>query len=141
MNDKMKEYRTKIGLELVIFLAVIFISMWNWWYIFLIFIISLFLYSKYIIKDNDLIINILGFKYCVIKINEIISIEETNNPISSPASSLDRLKIKYGKGDFVIISPIKKLDFIKELQKINPNIDVKEKEKNWFSELISKLGI
>ncbi len=56
-------------------------------------------------------------------IEKIKSITKTNNPISAPAASFDRIEINYGEFNSVIISPKDKIGFIKELIKINPNID------------------
>ncbi len=60
-----------------------------------------------------------------IAINEIKSVQKTNNMLSSPALSLDRLEIKYGnKFDFILISPVRKEEFVKELLSVNPDIQV-----------------
>lgn len=61
-----------------------------------------------------------------IKINiyTIKKIYKTNNPLSSPALSLDRIAIVYNKYDEVFISPKFKKEFVEELLKINPNIIV-----------------
>lgn len=57
-----------------------------------------------------------------IRVTDILSIKETNNPLSSPALSLDRLEIRYGKYKWVLISPKKKDEFIQELLVLNPSI-------------------
>ncbi|MEG0697900.1 MAG: PH domain-containing protein, partial [Algoriella sp.] len=57
-----------------------------------------------------------------IDINSITKISKTNNPISSPALSLDRIEIFYNKYDSVIISPKNEQEFIQDLQKINSSI-------------------
>jgi hypothetical protein len=64
-----------------------------------------------------------------INIQTIKKITETNNPISSPATSLDRLEIVYGKFDSVIISPKKKVEFIADIKSLNPNVEVKLKKR------------
>ena len=51
-----------------------------------------------------------------IPIREIVSITPTNNPLSSPALSLDRLRIEYGRGKSVMISPRDKEKFIRSLE-------------------------
>jgi hypothetical protein len=43
----------------------------------------------------------------------------TRSPLSSPALSLDRIRIDYGKGKSVMISPLNKADFLLELQSRN----------------------
>lgn len=70
-----------------------------------------------------------GFLYNTsIQISTIKKIAETNNPISSPASSLDRLEISYNKYDKVLISPAHKMGFIIHLLKLNPAIEIRLKE-------------
>ena len=56
-------------------------------------------------------------------IEKIISISKTNNPISAPAASLDRIELRYGEFGSVIISPKDEIAFVKDLTIINPNID------------------
>jgi hypothetical protein len=60
-----------------------------------------------------------------IDIGVIRKIKETNNPLSSPALSLDRLWIDYGKGAAVMISPKDKEGFIRHILQINPSVEVK----------------
>jgi hypothetical protein len=48
-----------------------------------------------------------------VEIQKITSVKRTRNPLSSPALSTDRLEIKYGKWDFVLISPKNKERFVK----------------------------
>ncbi|NMH25109.1 PH domain-containing protein [Flavobacterium solisilvae] len=60
-----------------------------------------------------------------IDIKTIRKIYRTNNPLSSPAMSLDRIAIVYNKFDEVLLSPEERDEFINELLKINPNIEIK----------------
>lgn len=66
--------------------------------------------------------NILKIK-CGFLINKsfeiscITKITETNNPISAPTASLDRLVIAFDNYDSVVISPKQKYDFIDQLKK------------------------
>ena len=57
-----------------------------------------------------------------IDIENITEISKTRSLISSPAPSFDRIEIKYGKFDEIIISPEDKMNFTIDLTKINPNI-------------------
>lgn len=58
-----------------------------------------------------------------IDIDKIKSISKTKSLLSSPAASLtDRIELKFGTYDAVIISPKEKKEFIRALVKINPNI-------------------
>ena len=59
-----------------------------------------------------------------INIHSIRKIYRTNNPLSSPALSLDRIVVVYNTYDEVLISPREREEFIQELLKINPNIEV-----------------
>jgi hypothetical protein len=52
-----------------------------------------------------------------IELSKITSVEPTRSPLSSPALSLDRLRITFGAGFFkkVMISPAAKQEFLAEL--------------------------
>lgn len=87
-----------------------------------IFILHLFYTNKYIIDDGILKIR-SGFIHKLdIEIQSIKSISKTNSIMSSPAASFDRIEIKFGKFDSVLISPKDKIALINNLVKINPNI-------------------
>ncbi len=89
----------------------------------------LFYDTAYTIKGKELEIR-FGFLYKQkIDITSIREIKETNNPLSSPAASLDRLDIRYGRSGSVLISPQRKEEFVNELLKIHPEIVVKWKKK------------
>lgn len=61
-----------------------------------------------------------------ILISEIKSIRKTDSILSAPAASLtDRIEISYGNSKSMIISPKEKNEFIDELLKINPTIEIK----------------
>lgn len=129
-------YRSKIGLELIIPLLVIFgglvITMvFNKAWAGIIFLtpvlafITHMLLTTYYIVDGQTLAIKCGFLVDMkIDINTIKSIKETNNALSSPAASLDRLEISYSKYDNVMISPKKKAEFISVLTSINTSIEV-----------------
>lgn len=78
--------------------------------------------TYYVVENNTLIIKSLVFRW-KININDITQIEPTHNPLSSPALSLDRLKISYmknGRIAKVMISPKDKKGFLNTLHN-NPN--------------------
>ncbi len=81
-----------------------------------------FFNTKYTIKGDFLYIKSGFFKYKPINIKTITKLQKTSNIISSPAMSFDRIEIKYGKFDEIIISPKDKVGFAKDLTTINPNI-------------------
>ena len=86
------------------------------------FIVHLFLNTVYSIENTSLKIRCGVFSYRPIDINLIKEISKTKSIISSPAPSFDRILIKYGKFDELIISPKDKINFINDLMKVNPNI-------------------
>ena len=74
---------------------------------------------KYVIEGT-----MLKVWWIKIDIHSIKRIFKTNNPLSSPALSLDRIAIVYNKYDEVLISPKFKKEFVDVLLKINPSIIV-----------------
>lgn len=137
----MRKYKSKIGLGIVIFIAIvlggtstlmIINKAWPGLIINLAligFVSYLFTSTYYIINGNDLTIKCGLFFKSIIKIDKIKIIKETNNPLSSPATSLDRIVIYYNKSDLVMISPKNKIDFINHLVKINNKIELLLKKK------------
>lgn len=133
----MKKYKSKISWKLIAILAVMFSFIGfevvtnpiNWLALIvlllcLLFIIHLFTSISYTIIEDELKVKAGFLVNTKIPISSIHKIKETNNLISSPAASLDRLEIFYGKYDSIIISPLDKNEFIQDLLKINPNIEV-----------------
>lgn len=78
-----------------------------------------------ITEDELLIAHCSIFSEKKIAIADIEAIEATVMPISSYALSLDRLIIWSGGKPWMLISPINQDDFIKQLRKINSNIQLK----------------
>ena len=138
----MKVFKSKIGLELVIPLSIVFgteifvftYEKLGWIGIaillpIILFVVHMLLTTYYTINENSLIIK-CGFLYnMAIDINTIKKISETNNLISSPAASIDRIEIIYGNHQSVIISPKQKKEFIDCILSLNPNVEVKYKKK------------
>ena len=89
------------------------------------FILILSKTTQYIINENQLIVKSTWIVNERIDISKITKIEKSNSILSSPALSLDRLLVRYNKYDEVLISPKEKIEFINELLKINPNIEIK----------------
>jgi membrane protein YdbS with pleckstrin-like domain len=76
--------------------------------------------TRYTITGDFLLVKAGPFSW-VIPIEDIVSVEPTRNPSSSPALSLDRLLIRYGHSAELMISPKDKTGFMKELKKhLNP---------------------
>lgn len=85
-------------------------------------ILFLFLKTRYIINGNQLKISFGFIHYKPIDIQSITEINNSKSILSSPAPSFDRIEIKYGKFNEVLISPKDKVGFAAELSKINPSI-------------------
>lgn len=81
--------------------------------------------TKYVIEGKHLTVK-GGFLVCsTCDIRSIRSIFPTRTFLSAPALSMDRMKIELKGGDVVVISPLRKKEFIEELLKVNPEIEVK----------------
>lgn len=132
-------YKSKIGRELAIPLALalggtILLMAWqkNWGGFVLItlvsaFIAHLFLSTVYTIAGNTLNIKAGFVIRKSIDIHTIRRLKETNNLLSSPAASLDRIEVMYNGYHTILVSPENKKAFIAELTSINPAIEVKWK--------------
>lgn len=136
-------FYSKIGLEIVVPIAIVMLfvigmllsSGGSTWpvVVFLLLLNGLFAYlfthTYYEIKEDELIIS-SGFLFNGrVSISDIREIRETNNPLSAPAISLDRLELRYGKNKYVLISPKDKKGFIDSMLSLNPSIAVKYKKK------------
>lgn len=134
-------YRSKIGLGLVAFVGIVLLIVFaimivnQIWVGFLInllatsFIFYTLLTTQYIISKDSLRIQ-SGFLYDeTLTINNIISITETRNPLSSPAASLERLELKLKNSYSILISPKEKNEFIDDILQINPAVIVNVKNK------------
>lgn len=131
-----KVYHSKIGLELIIPIAIILIIGFKniikepklaaiiFLAILIVFMIYIFTSIKYTIENQNLNIK-AGFLINEdINILSIQKISKSNNILSAPAASLDRLEIIYGNKNSILISPKNKAEFIDEIKKINPNFEV-----------------
>ncbi|AKD57515.1 PH domain-containing protein [Spirosoma radiotolerans] len=139
----MTTYKSKIGPELAIPLSLLLggegaLMIYNrsWPGLLIIIVVSLFiahlfLTTYYQIDGRTLTIRSGFLLNKSLDISAIRKIEETRNPQSSPAISLDRLEIWYNKFDSVLVSPKDKIGFIRELTALNPAIDVRLKSHNW----------
>ncbi|MBZ6067931.1 PH domain-containing protein [Aeromonas schubertii] len=71
--------------------------------------------TYYRLEGDTLFVSSGPIRLCV-PLREIVNITPTNNPLSSPALSLDRLRIEYGRGKSVMISPRNKEEFVRNLE-------------------------
>ncbi|MFT6866558.1 MAG: hypothetical protein ACJA08_001389 [Cyclobacteriaceae bacterium] len=141
----MKEFKSKVGYEILIPVLVILTGTIIWPVIdgapmktiitiiaiilpVTLFILHMFFRTTYSINEKNELLIKCGFLFnSKVDISKIKSVSKTRNLISSPAPSLDRIALKYGKWDSAIISPKDKTRFIEELLKINPSIENKLK--------------
>lgn len=98
-----------ISLVIIVLLIAIFIS--------IIFINYVELYDEYMLI-------VFSFIKKKIYYEDIISLTETNNPLSSLAASLDRIEIKCKKETSVMISIVDKKSFYKEIKLHTTNIEI-----------------
>lgn len=137
-NNVVKTYRSKVSKRLVAFVFLAFYGPLIFYIndihekaellflliltLFFIFTLSFILGIVYSIENDKLIIKVGLFKYKPIDILEIKEVSKTNSIISAPAASFDRIEIKYGQYDEVVISPNDQQGFVNELKRINPKI-------------------
>jgi hypothetical protein len=132
----MKIFRSKIGPELIIPVAIIIGGIavattreeprWVGPVLLspvVIYLVLLCFTTHYAIENEVLLIR-CGFWKSRIPIREITSVRSTRNPLSSPAMSLDRLEIRYGSKGSVLISPKNKALFAEALSTVNPGIRI-----------------
>ncbi len=77
---------------------------------------SILVRTHYTVADGELRIVSGPFKW-TITLTDITSIEPSRNLLSSPALSIDRLKVSYGKRKFVLISPADKAGFLAAVER------------------------
>lgn len=77
-------------------------------------LVSLLIGTHYTVDHGLLRIAAGPFRW-KLQIDQITSVEPTRNPLSSPALSLDRLRIRYGKGRQILVSPADQSGFLRAL--------------------------
>jgi len=143
----MTRYNSKIGFGILLFLIIvlggisilmIYNKIWIGLLIILLvigFVGYILLTTYYLITDKKIKIKSGFMVNKTVPIDLIREISETNNLLSSPANSLDRLEIKYSSNGIILISPKDKSGFINQLIKINPNIELIIKNKELLKEI------
>ena len=77
---------------------------------------------RYTLTESTLIVQSGPFRW-VIDLEAITEVFPTRNPLSSPACSLDRLHIRYGKSRLgMMISPQDKTGFLRDLVARSPGL-------------------
>jgi hypothetical protein len=96
-----------------------------------VFVVLVLLGMRYIISGDRLYIKMFFSSFESINIANIISVKRSYNPLSSPASSLKRLRIDYRMVKrkkylylYMLISPVREQEFIDELKDVNSDISV-----------------
>lgn len=129
-------YPTKIGIELILPLVAVFglssalLIYHEAWIGLLINMTAIVgicyvcIHTTYTIEGNVLCIKSPLILPITIDIDSIQKIQESRDPMSSPAGSLDRLEIIYGETDRVLISPKCKKEFLQHLQELKPEIEI-----------------
>lgn len=128
-------YRSKIGWELVALLAASFVPAVitvandknadaDALYIMcgiMALVVGLLFSTRYKVSGNVLRAYAFFIPYRPVDVLSITKIEETFNPLSAPAASIDRLGITHADG-YLLISPKDKAGFMAHMLQINPNI-------------------
>lgn len=78
--------------------------------------ISILARTHYTVSDGKVHIVSGPFAWSI-AISEITEISESHSALSSPALSLDRMKISYGHNKRVLVSPADKKGFLKAIEK------------------------
>jgi len=82
----------------------------------LLFVLWTLLDTVYTLDAGSLFVRSGPFRW-IIALREIQSVTPTRDARSSPALSLDRLRIEYGKGRWILISPRDQTAFLQDLQR------------------------
>lgn len=75
----------------------------------------LLLSTRYVVSRRQLRVQSGPFRW-KIPVADIARIMPSNSPLASPALSLDRLRIEYGSGKSLLVSPRLASDFIRDLE-------------------------
>ena len=90
----------------------------------LLMIYDMLLHTDYTINDVKLHIRCGILFRMDLPISKITDITHKSTILSSPALSAKRIGLKYGKTNWVYVSPKNQEDFISSLQSINPKINI-----------------
>ncbi len=75
--------------------------------------------TRYVLGDDELRVHSGPFTWRV-PLREVRAVRPTRNPLSSPALSLDRLRIEYGNDRSIMISPADRERFLEQLRRRVP---------------------
>ena len=141
MEKTKKVFRSRISILLVAFILPIFVPLFKIndskaFAVFILFVvlptILILTGMRYVILNGKLYLKMWFISNGSVNIADIISVERSYNPLSSPAASLKRLRISSKKGakyPYILISPVREKEFIEELKAVNPDIYVRVPDK------------
>lgn len=86
-------------------------------------VLAMLFLIRYEVDETHLRVRLGPIPFGSIKLSEIVLVERSYNPLSSPASSLKRLSIET-KTKSILISPANEEEFIRLLKARNPKIKV-----------------
>ena len=114
------------GVAAMALLPLVLIS-FSWWdlvlpTLVLLFLIDMFSNTKYIIKDEKLIVECGHFMKAKYSILEIENLSASHSWDSAPALSIDRIRITIVGGNSILVSPKNKNGFINAITSINENV-------------------
>ena len=98
-----------LGLVVALLLAGLLFVIWTW------------TTTDYTLAPGELLIRSGPFHWRV-PLAEILAVTPTRNPLSSPALSLDRLEVRYGRMSLLLISPEDKDGFLSGLVAQAPHL-------------------
>ncbi len=88
-------------------------------------VLHLFLHTRYTLEGDELQIECGWLYRRRLPVKRILRIEETRNPLSSPALSLDRLALVLQSREYLLISPADKAGFIAAIRHLQPSLEVR----------------
>lgn len=86
------------------------------------FVVWLFRTTRYELDGRELVVRSGPFRWRI-DLAAVESVTPSRNPLSSPALSLDRLQIRYGKGRFLLVSPAERERFLAALVRAEPALE------------------
>jgi len=85
------------------------------------FVVWVFTTTRYTVGDGALAVRSGPFRWRI-ALEEITEIVPSRNPLSSPALSLDRLQVRYGRGRSILISPRERRSFLEAVVARSPGL-------------------
>jgi hypothetical protein len=85
------------------------------------FIAWVFAATRYVVTADTLVVRSGPFRWRI-SLAEITEIVPSRNPLSSPALSLDRLEVRYGRGRRILISPRDRRSFLAAVVARSPGL-------------------